>query len=306
MTTSARLRAFVAVAETGSVWAAARRLALTESAVSAAVSALSKDVGVPLVEREGRGVRLTRAGESYAGHARVILGLHEEAVVAARGEADPGSGLLRLAAVTTAGEHVLPSVLARFLDRHPRVELRLNVGTSDQVWASLANHDIDLAIGGRPPASVREARVFAVRDNELLVVAAPALAPAFDPATTTWLQREPGSGTRATSEALLAARDLDPPALTLGSNGAVVAGAVAGLGATLVSRDAVERQLASGELVPVPMAGTPLHRPWHAVGQRRLTAGSRLFVEHLCGAEDGWRSPGRSTARGSREDRSGP
>lgn len=306
MTTAARLRAFVAVADAGSVWAAARRLTLTESAISAAVSALSKDVGVPLVERDGRGVRLTRAGESYAAHARTILGLHEEAVVAARGEADPGRGLLRLAAVTTAGDHVLPTVLARFLTEHPGVELRLDVGASDNVWASLANHDVDLVVGGRPPRSLTDVRVRAVRDNELLVVAAPAVAAAFDPATTTWLRREAGSGTRTTCEALLSARDLDPPSLTLGSNGAVVAGAVAGLGATLVSRDAVAHRLASGELVLVPMPGTPLRRPWHAVGHQRSTAAARLFVEHLCDTEEGWRSPARSTARGSRGARSRP
>lgn len=62
--------------------------------------------------------------------------------------------------------------------------------------------------------------------------------------------------------------------LTLGSNGAVVAGAVAGLGVTLVSRDAVARQLAEGELVPVVLPGTPLRRPWHAVTHRQ-TAGER-------------------------------
>ena len=59
MTTEARLRAFVAVAETGSVRAAAQRLVVTESAVSAAVSALTRDVGAPLLERQGRGLRLT-------------------------------------------------------------------------------------------------------------------------------------------------------------------------------------------------------------------------------------------------------
>jgi len=54
----------------------------------------------------------------------------------------------------------------------------------------------------------------------------------------------------------------------------VVAGAVAGLGVTLVSRDAVARQLAEGELVPVVLPGTPLRRPWHAVTHRQ-TAGER-------------------------------
>ena len=91
MTTAARLRALVAVAETGSVRSAAQRLVVTESAVSAAVAALTRDVGLPLLERQGRGLRLTASGRTYAGYARAILGLQEEALAAARGDADPST-----------------------------------------------------------------------------------------------------------------------------------------------------------------------------------------------------------------------
>src|SRR5947199_7003116 len=108
MSTVARLRAFVAVADTGSVRAAAARLVLTESAVSASIAALAKDVGVNLVRREGRGLRLTPAGERYAADARTILGLHERALRAARGEDEPASGVLRIGATTAVGEFLLP------------------------------------------------------------------------------------------------------------------------------------------------------------------------------------------------------
>ena len=63
----------MAVAETGSVRSAAQRLVVTESAVSAAVAALTRDVGLPLLERQGRGLRLTASGRTYAGYARAIL-----------------------------------------------------------------------------------------------------------------------------------------------------------------------------------------------------------------------------------------
>ena len=78
MTTVARLRALVTVADAGSVREAARRLTVTESAVSAALSALAREVRVPLVERDGRGLRLTASGQAYSVYARAILGLHEE------------------------------------------------------------------------------------------------------------------------------------------------------------------------------------------------------------------------------------
>jgi LysR family transcriptional regulator, low CO2-responsive transcriptional regulator len=284
VTTEARLRAFVAVAETGSVRGAAQRLVVTESAVSAAVSALTRDVGAALLERQGRGLRLTASGQTYAEYARTILGLHAEALAAARGEADPASGQVRLAAVTTAGEHVLPVVLASFRAEHPGIELGLEVGTREHVWGLLAAHEADLVIAGRAPASLG-AVVRAVRRNALIVVGSPEVTAGFDLERTTWLMREAGSGTRQTCEALLASLDVEPPTLTLGSNGAVVAGAAAGLGVTLVSRDAVRGLLAAGDVAEVPVPQTPMQRPWHAVTYPRATAATEVLVAHLLAQE---------------------
>ena len=303
MTTEARLRAFVAVAETGSVRAAAQRLVVTESAVSAAVAALTRDVGAPLLERQGRGLRLTASGQIYAGYARTILGLHAEALAAVRGEAHSGHGQVRLAAVTTAGEHVLPTVLASFRAEHPGIELGLEVGTREHVWGLLARHEADLVIAGRAPAALG-AVVRAVRRNALIVVGSPGVAGGFDLERSTWLMREAGSGTRETCEALLASLDVDPPTLTLGSNGAVVAGAAAGLGVTLVSGDAVHGLLAAGDLVEVPVPHTPMRRPWHAVTNLRATAATEVLVAHLLaqpGApENRWHLPAQRRDPGAR------
>jgi len=306
MATEARLRAFLAVAETGSVRAAAERLVVTESAVSAAVAALAAEVGVPLAERHGRGLRLTAAGQTFAGYARTILGLQEEALAAARGHDGPGHGRLRVAAVTTAAEHVLPPLLASFLRRYPAVDLTLEVGTRERVWAMLAAHEADLVIAGRPPASLPVA-VRATRRNELIAVAAPGLPLPGGALAARWLMREPGSGTRATCEALLAELDADPPTLTLGSNGAVVAGAVAALGVTLVSRDAVRALLAAGELTELAVRHTPLRRPWHALTYPHPPAAAELFVGHLLadGGAAPWRAVSAPGARARIRDQGG-
>jgi LysR family transcriptional regulator, low CO2-responsive transcriptional regulator len=288
MTTVARLRALVTVADTGSVRQAARRLTVTESAVSSALSALAREVRVPLVERDGRGLRLTAAGQAYSRYARAILGLHEEGLAAARADRDPERGRVRVAAVSTAGEYLLPAVLASFLARHPAVDIGLEVGSSERLWSLFSAHEADVVIGGRPPRHVGDAVIRASRPNLLVVVAAPVVAAGFEVGRTRWLQREAGSGTRVTGEALLASLDADPPRLTLGSGGAVVACAAAGLGATLVSRDAVARQLDEGELVEVAVPGTPLRRPWHAVTHERQPGATTLLIEHLL-AREGWR-----------------
>lgn len=281
MSTEARLRALVAVADSGSVRAAARRLTVTEPAVSAALAALAREVKASLVERDGRGLRLTPAGAAYAAYARRILGLHEEALAAARSSSDAGRGLVRVAAVPTAGEHLLPTALASFLAAHPAVDLRLEVGPSERTWAMFAAHEADVMIGGRPPAHTTDAVIRATRPNLLVVVAAPAIARAFDLAATRWLQREPGSATRAHGEALLSTLDAAPPMLTLGGAGAVIAGAAAGLGATLVPREAVKDRLAAGELVELPVPGTPLRRPWRAVTHEVVPAAAAMLVAHL-------------------------
>jgi DNA-binding transcriptional LysR family regulator len=288
VSTLARLRALVAVADSGSVREAARRLSVTESAVSAALAALAREVRAPLVERVGRGLRLTSPGLAYAGYARQILGLHEEALAAARSGSDPERGRVRIAAVATAGEHLLPSQLASFLAAHQAIDLRLEVGSSERIWTMFAAHDTDLVIGGRPPAHVADAAIRATHPNLLVVVAAPAIAATFDPAATRWLRREAGSATRAHGEALLAGLEADPPRLTLGSSGAAIACAVAGLGATLAPRQAVRRHLDRGELVEVPVPGTPLRRPWRAVTHQHPAAAATLLIRHLV-TREGWR-----------------
>ncbi|MGB3483741.1 MAG: LysR family transcriptional regulator [Mycobacterium sp.] len=307
MTTNARLRALVELADTGSVRGAAERLVVTESSISSALRALSADIGITLVDRHGRGVRLTPAGQRYVEYARSILGLHDEAILAARGEADPENGSIRLAAVTSAGELLIPAALATFRAEHPGVILHLEVASRNAVWPMLARHEVDLVVAGRPPEELRrKVRVRAVRPNDLIVVGTPEAEAGFLPATATWLLREPGSGTRSTLAALLEELDVTPPQLVLGSHGAVVAAAVAGLGVTLVSRQAVSRHLDSGTLVELEVPGTPMNRPWHVVSQPRPTMSTELLIAHLISQKSlGWRQVTGARRYGSEERAAG-
>jgi len=289
VTTTARLRAFVALADHGSVRAAASALVVTESTVSAAVRALGEEVGVALLEKEGRGVRLTPAGARYAGYARRILGLLDEATAAAWGEADPRRGHVRLGAVTTAGEHLLPALLASFRARHPDVTLGVEVAPSAVVWPMLRHHEVDVVVAGSPPGDLG-VRVRAVRDNTLTVVGAPAAADGFDPAAATWLLREAGSGIRMTLTTLLEDQPGSTSQLIMGSHGATIAAARAGLGVTMVAREGVARLLAEGALVELPMPGVPISRPWHVVTHPDATASTELLVGHLLADTTlGWR-----------------
>jgi LysR family transcriptional regulator, low CO2-responsive transcriptional regulator len=294
-----QLRSFLAVAESGSVRAAAEDLVVTQAAVSASIAALQKSLGVALVTPDGRGLRLTDAGASYARYARRILGLLDEAGRAAAAAADPERGELRIAAVTTAAEQIVPGILGGFRRRHPQTGVRLEAGNRDRVRSLLDRHQVDLVLTGRPEPAW-DVVVHAVRAHELVVVAAPELSAAARTgdgagaaagaesswllpwlARQTWLLREPGSGTRASTDALLADLDITPLTLMVASNVAIRESAQVALGVTLLSRDAVAAELAEGKLAEIPVPGTPLHRDWYLIARPgRLPPAATRLVAH--------------------------
>ena len=268
---------------------------VSQPAVSAAVSALQKELGVTLVARSGRGLELTPAGRVFARYARQLLGLLDEATVAATGKEHPEKGRVRLAAVTTAGEHVLPRFLASFREVYPDAEVSLEVGNRVRVWDLLEHREADLAIGGRPPGNGRLASL-ATRPNLLVLVAAgrgdgphSRTATIGELSRQTLLLREPGSGTRSTAEELCDELGIAPDTLTVGSNGAIRESVQVGLGITLISRDAVARELEDGTLEEWRCPTLPRERAWHLVARAEgeLPATARLFVNHITGSDAG-------------------
>ncbi|GGK35504.1 LysR family transcriptional regulator [Nocardia camponoti] len=268
------METFLAVARLGSIRAAAARLHVTEAAVSAAVGHIEKQLGVKLIARSGRGIALTEAGRVYAEYCRGILGMMKEAHAAVR-QAEVGR--LRIGVVATAGESVVLRPLASFRRRYPAVELSLSIHPRDVLFLELQHHETDLVIAGRPPHTANLV-IQARRPSTLVVVGD---SPDVDPTTTTWLLRGTGSGTREATLALLDRLQIDPPTLTLGSHGAVIAAAREGLGVTLIHNDAVGEHIESGALTVIDVAGTPLDRPWHAVTTPTPTPVTRLFLAHL-------------------------
>ncbi len=267
-----RLSTFLAVYDAGSVRVAAESLFVTPPAVSAAVSALESALGMPLFSKSGRGIVPTRAGHTFATYARSLMGLLSEAAGAVR---DAERGQLRIGAVATASEYVLPPLIASFVAAYPDVELSLSVLPRDELFARANHHEVDLVVAGRPPrGSGLQTR--ATRENRLIVVGRPGL----DPESDTWLLTGQGSGTRTTTLELLAALELTPNQLTLGTSGATIAGAREGLGVTLVHEQAVADLIEIGALTTYDVPGTPLERPWHLSTSDSPSPTTRLFMQH--------------------------
>jgi DNA-binding transcriptional LysR family regulator len=269
--TVTQLTAFLAVVRGGSVTAAADELVVTQPSVSSAISALGREVGSDLFERAGRGIRLTDAGSAFAPYAADVIGLLERGRRAAQEAASASGRRLRIAAVTTAAESFVPQMMRDFAHDHPDVELTLDVGNRAHVIESVLRHNADVAISGTPPGDDRLVAE-PLTENRIICITAPE-----DPATQgppcaaaelagrAWLLREPGSGTRALNEQFLASRGLEPRVLELGSNGAIKQAARAGLGISLLSRVAVEAELASGQLGEIPLREAPRSRPWYVL-----------------------------------------
>ena len=269
--TLTQLTAFLTVVRRGSVTAAAEELVVTQPSVSAAVSALERELGITLTERAGRTLRPTAAGAAYAAYASDVLGLLDQGARVAREAAGEESRTLRVSAVTTAGEHLAPQLIQAFHESRPELEISLDVGNRERVFRRVLDHEVDVAITGRIPQDERlTGEAFA--DNEFVLITASGDPLAKRPwvaveelAARPWLLREVGSGTRTMCEEWLAGRGLEPTILTLGSNGAIKQAARAGLGVALQSRVAVELELSLGLLDTIsPRGGLP-ERRWHVV-----------------------------------------
>ncbi|MBA2240730.1 MAG: LysR family transcriptional regulator [Solirubrobacterales bacterium] len=267
--TLTQLRSFLAVVRNGSVTGAAEELVVTQPSVSAAVAALSREVGVGLTERMGRTIRTSDAGKAFAPYASDVIGLLEQGQRAAREVGATSQRQLRIAAVTTAAEYVVPPLMQAFQANRPDLELTVEVGNRGLVFERAAEHAADVAIGGRPPGDGRLVGD-AFLENEIAVIA-----PADDPLAKrrrvpvrelgdrAWLLREEGSGTRAMTEQFLASHELTPRVLTLGSNGAIKQASRAGLGVSLQSRTAVALELEAGLLSELRLREELPMRHWY-------------------------------------------
>lgn len=205
-----QLRIFLAVAEREHVTHAAQALNLTQSAVSAAVSALEARHRVRLFDRVSRRVVLTEDGRAFMAEARAVLDRAETAEAMLDDLSRDPRGRLRIHASQTVASYWLPPRLMALHDLHPDIELRLTLGNTRQVADAVQEGAADLGFVEGDVAHGDLHRLVVARDRLVLVMAADHPLAQADPpqladmARQRWVLREPGSGTRAEFEAWLA------------------------------------------------------------------------------------------------------
>jgi DNA-binding transcriptional LysR family regulator len=263
-----QLTAFHTVARLGSVSLAAQELHLTQPALSIQIGLLEASAGTNLLERTGRGVRLTEAGERLASYVARVLELWREAGDEIALLQGVFSGTLRVGAVSTA-EYLLPALLVTFANRNPKVKVNLQVGNRNQILRMLAAEEIDVAIMGTPPAELKLA-AGAFAKNPMGFMAAPQHPLMSVPELTMaklaaepLLVRERGSGTRTTLERLFRAAGLNLRiGSELSSNEAIKQLCAAGFGPAYLSVHTCMLEMSSGLLKLLPLANNPVEREW--------------------------------------------
>ena len=272
------MRSFIAVAEHQHVSRAADQLHLTQGAVTQQIRNFERALAVQLLERTGRGVRLTDAGRTLVAGCRGALRaieLVDEAALAIR---TLTTGSLHVGASPTCATYYLPSALGTFTSTHPDVLLAVTVAPTDQVNEQVRAGALDCGlVEGRVSAELSAAAIGS--DELVLVVAAGHPLAAVEPLTAAVLAKHRYVGRGSNWSAESTAREMigeaydASPSLSLGHTDYVRAAVLAGLGYAALPEQAVETELARGSLKRLPWPSQK--RTIHAV--RRTSTGGPML-----------------------------
>lgn len=285
-----QLRTVNAIAESGKIVNAAKALGLTPPAVTIQLKQVEDEIGLPLFDRTSEGMRPTAAGLAVVETAQAleerlrVLGDEIDAIKGVR------AGSLRLGVVSTA-KYFAPRLMAAFMKEFPAVDMRLLVGNRAETIDSLRNHEVDIALMGRPPRDL-PVRASAFGDHPLVIIAPPEhpLASARDIsrgriARESFLVREPGSGTRISLEIFFSGLPgrVDDLGVEMGSNETIKQAVMAGLGIAFISAHTIASEVEAGRLVILDVTGMPIRRQWFAVmrSDRAASPAMATFLDFL-------------------------
>lgn len=292
-----QLRLFLALAETGSVSAAARMVHVTQPTASMGLKEITDAVGVPLYEVVARKVHLTAMGQELAKTARAISTEWESFEQEVHGVKGLTQGKLRVAVVSTA-KYFIPRILGTFCAKYPQIDISLEVLNRDGVVKRLEENLDDLYIMSQPPLHLDiEDEVF--MPNPLLLVAPKEHVLAKKKnvelqllKNEKFIFREKGSGTRMATDSHFKKLKLKPSIrLELGSNEAIKQATIGGLGIAVLSKHSLGDKSDQEEVAILKCKEFPIESSWHIVSPKgkKLSPIATIFKKHLSQQAKGWR-----------------
>ncbi len=263
------LRHFLLVVEHGTFTEAARRARLTQPALSASIHRLEEHFGARLLHRGRKGAAATAAGEALVPRAKAAIAAFSEAGRAVAEVAGLRVGEVRLGAGATACTYLLPVYMKRFRERHPGIRMRLREGLGEHLVDAVSEGELDLAV-------VRSEEGEPWKNDALIIVAAPG----FEVLGAPFVTFPQGASTREILDENFPDAEV---VMELSSIAAVKGHVRAGVGVALLSRHAVEGDLAQGRLVEVEHPKTPLRTVFSLVhrGVDRLPPAATALREML-------------------------
>src|SRR5437667_3540335 len=286
-----RMRLLVEIERKGSVSAAAAAIGIGQPSASQHLRLLEAAAGQRLVERSGRGSRLTEAGRllaARAAQALSTLGAAEEELGALAGLQ---TGTIHLGASTAPGVYLLPDTLGCFRRDHPGVAVEVEAAASAEILERLRSGRVQLALVGASDAGER-VELDPFLEDEIVGVAKPGLAPLRNGrlvptalAEFMLLARERGSSSQQAVDEELRTIGVRPAGVwELGSSEAIKRAAREGLGLAFLSRYAVAEEIERGDLESFRLAGRrPLVRHFSVarLAGRPLSPAERSFLDTL-------------------------
>ena len=267
-----RLWVFYHVARHKSFSRAAEALFLSQPSVSSQVKLLEEACGLKLFDRFGRGSGLTNAGEVLYAYAERIFDLVKEADGAIEELRGADAGTIRISASNTLCAYYLPDVIDRFRRGHPRVEIQMDAGYTENVVDSILKFKSDLGLVGRAIADPNIVTLPLWEEELVLIVPPGHPFAAGDTIDTSEIKDQPfimsetGSGVRAITEEIFLRAGLSPRVvMELGENEAVKRAVAAGLGIAIISARVAKRELEAGSLLAVRLAGQKMLRIFHMI-----------------------------------------
>ncbi|KIY23379.1 MULTISPECIES: LysR family transcriptional regulator [Mesobacillus] len=284
------LLVFTTVVEQKNFTRAAELLHMTQPAVSNYIQSLEKNMGIKLLERTNKYVRLSKAGEIVFHHATEILGLYARMERLIDDLKHTASGPISIGASYTFGEYILPHKIASMLKMYPLVNPIITIKNSHEIINLLMKHKIDVGIiEGETNADHLKMIPFAIDELSITVPSNHPLATAneIDPLLLhleTWLVREEGSGTREMQEKGFKQMGFSPKKCrTFGSTQVIKESIEAGLGISILSHASIKNELELGKVKILEIDGFPISRNFSIITPQVEfhTKAVEIFIESL-------------------------
>jgi DNA-binding transcriptional LysR family regulator len=285
-----QLKTFREVVRLGSFSEVAKKLAISQPAVSFQIQKLEQELGMRLIDRAQRGFTLTAAGKRLLRFAEAVATERKSLLHDLEQMRDEVSGELAIAASTIPGEFLLPPLLAKFKQRHPAVKIQVEVSDSLNVINKVLDNVYEVGFCGLPPEG-HDLKYFKIAEDEIVLIVSPEhpfsrqgeIGP-DELESEPLIFREATSGTQRSLEGYLSRAGFDAaklkPHLILGSTLAVISAVAGGAGIAFVSSLALNTGLTTASVRQVSVKGLRMKRDFYCVYRPERIV-SRLLEEFI-------------------------